>query len=558
MKQILSQFTGERKQPLSFQELNWQLDIQFICLFCVCWLAIIAVILWLKRSSLTGFLTNSSVLLQSTKANFQNALKSQKALLTNYRETKGKAQQGTSKFKCYCLVVFLLPTILLVYQLATDHKLGFQPATISPKKEFPQVQLLVDKFNTVEEVSVENFLDRLESIMREWFPILYCKIDESLLEHQPIQDRLFIASNLINCEKTMPNFILQLLKLITLYNEDQIRVSIYESGSTDMTPSWLVLLQTILTKINVTNSITVHGNLVRDANEDRIEFLAKIRNEAIAPMIQWSRDDSSPWKAQKVVFINDVYFCAQHILRLLLHKDEDVVCGMDFTVRSGWLPKQEQRKFMVLDLKKRFHLPRYLAVRLSEVALFLRKWRHFLSSSDYVRLQLPFAFYDRWAATDINGVNFIEESPITSDPASNELLHEGYPIYVHSCWNGLILLNANPLLQNLRFRAHHENECTQSECFFICHDYTDLGFDRIMIDPGVRVAYDFVTAEALYNSINVRKLPFVPWDVSGVRNHTALVRRHPTNVSCCVLPNGTWLELGECITFDYSSHQFLD
>ena len=35
------------------------------------------------------------------------------------------------------------------------------------------------------------------------------------------------------------------------------------------------------------------------------------------------------WPADRVVFLNDVYFCARDTIRLLQH-DGDMVCGLDF------------------------------------------------------------------------------------------------------------------------------------------------------------------------------------------------------------------------------------
>jgi len=31
-----------------------------------------------------------------------------------------------------------------------------------------------------------------------------------------------------------------------------------------------------------------------------------------------------------VVFLNDVYFCAQHIHRLLAHEEANLACGLDY------------------------------------------------------------------------------------------------------------------------------------------------------------------------------------------------------------------------------------
>ena len=40
------------------------------------------------------------------------------------------------------------------------------------------------------------------------------------------------------------------------------------------------------------------------------------------------------WPPTKVLFMNDVYFCARDAVRLLLHK-ADIACGMDFFHKPG-------------------------------------------------------------------------------------------------------------------------------------------------------------------------------------------------------------------------------
>ena len=43
-------------------------------------------------------------------------------------------------------------------------------------------------------------------------------------------------------------------------------------------------------------------------------------------------DLSAPaWPADRLVFLNDVYFCASDLIRLLQHDETDMACGMDFT-----------------------------------------------------------------------------------------------------------------------------------------------------------------------------------------------------------------------------------
>ncbi len=84
------------------------------------------------------------------------------------------------------------------------------------------------------------------------------------------------------------------------------------------------------------------GSLMRGEEQDRIDFLAQARNRALEPlwlsaaalsdtsaaahgglakeMAAWdlfsARDTSNTmWQAQKIVFFNDVYFCAQDVFR---------------------------------------------------------------------------------------------------------------------------------------------------------------------------------------------------------------------------------------------------
>ena len=98
------------------------------------------------------------------------------------------------------------------------------------------------------------------------------------------------------------------------------------------------------------------GSLTRGAEQDRIDFLAQARNRALEPlwlttdqadlaassrrnthdarddnahatwhMLTSAKDNSrSIWPAQKVAFLNDVFFCAQDIIRY--KRDSTAIC----------------------------------------------------------------------------------------------------------------------------------------------------------------------------------------------------------------------------------------
>ena len=56
-------------------------------------------------------------------------------------------------------------------------------------------------------------------------------------------------------------------------------------------------------------------------------FLVKVRNAVLEPLLPGGPVHNVPFK--KIIFANDVFFCAQHVKRLLLH-DANMACGMDF------------------------------------------------------------------------------------------------------------------------------------------------------------------------------------------------------------------------------------
>lgn len=158
-----------------------------------------------------------------------------------------------------------------------------------------------------------------------------------------------IASNLHDSEAIMPNYVAQLLTAISALGRaaQPTFVSIYESGSTDSTASWLLLLDKWLSLLGVNRRVVVGGPLQRAHGQDRIQFLASVRNAVLEPLLPSSAPgDGTPGHiaqascgphgcpaASRVVLLNDVYFCASDVLRLLQY-DADIACGMDFIKAS--------------------------------------------------------------------------------------------------------------------------------------------------------------------------------------------------------------------------------
>lgn len=317
--------------------------------------------------------------------------------------------------------------------------------------------------------------------------LLACGWDASLPPQAPEAGgaRVFLASNQFDSAAAMPNFILQLLRFAAASPRDAFYVSVYESGSKDTTPQWLELLALLLRALDVPHTLVAGGQLLRGEQDDRIGFLAGVRNAALAPLwglqhaaapapsparlhTRWaaalrrrvgggggldeeggsgegSRSNSSMLLSgsasaaasfglpSHVVFVNDVFFCAGDIARLIAG-GADMMCGLDM-----WRVLGEQ------------------------------PWAQAL-------LPLPLEFYDWWVARDVDGRRFSRYPPYVSHPASVARLRAGLPFPVTCCWNGLVALRAEPFLRGLHIRnATSSEECDASECSLLCEDFHRLG-----------------------------------------------------------------------------------
>lgn len=97
----------------------------------------------------------------------------------------------------------------------------------------------------------------------------------------------------------------------------------YESASLDGTKTYVALLDMLLSLKNVEHRIST-TDMRRPDTEHRIAYLAKVRNHAMQPLY-----DKPHGTWDRVVFMNDVIFCAEDVWELLTHK-ADMVCGLDY------------------------------------------------------------------------------------------------------------------------------------------------------------------------------------------------------------------------------------
>ncbi|PLW18951.1 hypothetical protein PCANC_11844 [Puccinia coronata f. sp. avenae] len=213
---------------------------------------------------------------------------------------------------------------------------------------------------------------------------------------------------------------------INLYNSfDNVFVSVYENGSSDQTKALLRLFDGLSRSVGI--RVVIRTSLrTRGAFHHRIEYLAEVRNAALAPLQELR--DSEGELFDTVIFMNDVLPCTDDLLELIWQsrrQNAGITCGADYI----------------------FH---------EEIAQPV--------------------FYDNWVARDINGTA-LENAPFESifrDPPSQHAFERHLPIQVQSCWNGIAILDPAPLYAHPRVRFRMAR----------------LAEGEIVMVPRVKLAYD--------------------------------------------------------------------
>lgn len=288
---------------------------------------------------------------------------------------------------------------------------------------------------------------------------------------------LFFAVNLYNSAEMLPAFSKSLKELCSSLGHRNVFVSIYESNSSDDTCERLQILGEELQALGIPQSVRCGKHSVRHgkvagvmSSYSRIEYLASVRNEALAPLDDLDGLGPGVGPFSHVAWLNDIFFDPVDVITLLNTKggDFDQVCAID---------------------------------------------------------TVPMGFYDTWVTRDINEARLKPLWPYFSSAEDVASMRVEEPILVNSCWNGLTIFDASwftshsrrPLLLQettqaealathnlslpLRFRASPAPHCLTSECLLTSYDQHLLSAPhrpRIYINPQVLVSYDAHTF-ALYH-----------------------------------------------------------
>lgn len=266
---------------------------------------------------------------------------------------------------------------------------------------------------------------------------------------------LFVALLLKDNADTLPTLIGELLKVAFVLQRQpgdlsNVFLSIYESGSIDNTTHLLDDLLKDLRSLGFPHSI-VTGGATRKPGENRIRYLARLRNLALLPLIE----SKQLW--DHVLVVNDIFVCASSLLELLAQHETQLAhqtCALDYFFKN------------------------------------------------FDTTEIPW-MYDIWAGVDIAGNHFELNQPYFVHKITWEAFLHMEPFQVFTCWGGAVLFQGSIFQEDrLRFRSGGPLECATSECDIITRDMWSLGYNRIMTVPTSPTAYTEANHNAVYKYLN--------------------------------------------------------
>jgi len=389
--------------------------------------------------------------------------------------------------------------------------------------------------------------------------------------------RLLLAANLKDSAAVLPHWLLSALGTGARLPRDSFFLSVVESGSEDggQTRAWLSLLSRLGSLAGIRSWVAADASEKRLRGQDRISYLAALRNEALSPL--WSRgpvaaaasaaraelearngrgkggtekesldlgldldllldlgaeraaaeeDEDSPdstssfvfstafSEANRVAFVNDVFFCPDDVVRLLAHT------AVSFEIGDGGKKEKKREKGKEKGKEKEEASSSFLSSDSSLVPLPVpsagpadlacgldlysdgrkgplrgvlgpwkavpgeeilpwgergppldgrkksgsgrRRRKEISSSSSFSSSSSPpplqqhdsLLLYDVWVSRDANGVPLSSRPPFARHHYSIDRAEQGLPFPVACCWNGLAAFSAAGFVsEKLRFRA---------------------------------------------------------------------------------------------------------
>jgi hypothetical protein len=275
-----------------------------------------------------------------------------------------------------------------------------------------------------------------------------------------------------------------LLQLCEVLGPKNVFVSIVESGSLDNTKEFLQYLEYKLQEAGVERSIQMSewshadelnrtaaeggvlhfpeypGQMENDGRRRewevrRIPFLARERNRGLEPLVQMGREGR---RFDRILVLNDVFYSPSDVLTLLGTRGGEyaAACALDF---------------------------------------------HYAEEG----------YYDTFALRDGKGRESVQRTfPYFGKGEARGQMVRGMPSRVRSCWNGMVVMDAEPFYgsSGLRYRGIEdslaEKHLEGSECCLVWADMEANGDTEkgVWVNPAVRVGYVKKAYEDTHSGVN--------------------------------------------------------
>ncbi|KAF2730042.1 hypothetical protein EJ04DRAFT_474474, partial [Polyplosphaeria fusca] len=280
--------------------------------------------------------------------------------------------------------------------------------------------------------------------------------------------RYFFALDLHQSISILPRLLGTIISTMRYLGPENCVLSIVEGRSTDGTYEVLHSLAPALHRLGTRYIFQTSPLDPLDPSTDRITALAALRQRAVQDL---TSNPSSYHPNTTVIFANDVALCVDDVLELL-----------------------HQR---------------------------IRQRAHMTCAMDWTYVGPDPTFYDVWIARGMTGDTFFRIPDDGSwdrawdlfwnDEGAREAWGAGRPFQVFSCWNGVAVFTAEPLMRGkVGFRGSGEGECWQGEPKLFAKDMWWRGYGRIAVVPSVNVEYSDEAGRKIkelkgYTGSNVQK-----------------------------------------------------
>ena len=243
--------------------------------------------------------------------------------------------------------------------------------------------------------------------------------------------KYYICSIICNIEPIIIDWIAQMKLLIDYLGKENIYISILENqDSKDNTREYLKEFKKYLDENNIKNKIILE-KIADKGQKERIVYLGELRDLSLNYLFEI---ENLNFTNTKIIFFNDIIYRYQDVIKLIgtNNGDYDAVCAMDFYE----------------------------------------------------------GFYDAWASQLLDAMYFRRYFPYMSNKQAQDAVINGELIRTFSCWNGVTVFSAKPFEDRILY-FRHGYKVRQSECLLIHSDMQMMGFQKTLVNPNIKVAYEY-------------------------------------------------------------------